>query len=108
MNGSFDVHEVFRIVSSEGLRIELTAAGAPVVKGGQPSPALREQLQAHRDEIIAIMKDQDIGSDDPGFALPRRYVVPAGCLARLACPRLGPCSQSLMRESCDHADREAA
>lgn len=107
MTGSSDVHEAFRVLYLEGLLIALTAGGAPVVRGGAPSPALREQLPAHREQIVAILRDQGIGANDPGFAIPRRYVVPAGCLARLACPRLGPCSQALMRHSCDHADREA-
>lgn len=108
MTGSSEVGAVFRLLYLEGLLIALTAAGAPVVKGGAPSPALRDQLQTHRDEIIAKVTEQGIGAHDPGFAIPRRYVVPAGCLARLACPRLGPCSQSLMGQRCDHAESEAA
>lgn len=104
MNGSSDVRAVFRLLYLEGLRIGLTAAGAPVVKGGQPSPALRERLQTHREQIIANVTEQGIGMDD------RRYVVPAGCIAERACARLGWCGQALTRRTCDHSapDREAA
>lgn len=108
MTGNSDVRDVLRLLYLEGLRIETAATGAPVVKGGTPSPDLQDRLKAGKEHVIAVLTDQAIGSDDPGFALPRRYVVPPGCIAERACARLGWCGEALTRRSCDHARQEAA
>lgn len=108
MNGNSDVFAVLRMLYLEGLRIDLTASGSPVVKGGQPSEALREILHRHRDEILAVLQEQSIGTyDDSGIPALRRYVTPPDCLATRACSRLGWCSQSLMQHACNHAATES-
>jgi hypothetical protein len=71
---------------------------------GHPVPdELLAELKARKPDVLAVLTTQRLGELDTGFvsAVPRRYVVPASCLAPRACHRLGPCSRWLMRRPCN-------
>ncbi len=71
---------------------------------GHPVPdELLAELKARKPDVLAELTTQRLGTLDTGFvsAVPRRYVVPASCLASRACSRLGPCSRWLMRHPCN-------
>ncbi len=108
MTGHSDPFDILRRVYLEGLRIDLVDGATPVVRGGAPSVELKADLSAHRQPIVEHLTRQRIGERDDGYAIPvpRRYVVPAGCLAERACARLGWCGDALMRKACDHAERD--
>ncbi len=71
---------------------------------GHPVPdELLAELKARKPDVLAELTTQRLGTLDADFAsaVPRRYVVPPGCLAQRACHRLGPCSRWLMRRTCN-------
>ncbi len=78
---------------------------------GHPVPdELLAELNARKPDVLVLMQEQRLGTLDTGFvsAVPRRYVVPASCLAPRACHRLGPCSRWLMRRPCNVFARSRA
>lgn len=77
---------------------------------GQTVPDdLLAELKINKAGIIALMKEQGIGTNDDGYlsGAPRRYVVPGACLGQRTCTRLGPCSRFLMRGPCTPVEQAA-
>lgn len=94
--------DLLRRLYVHGAHVDLVDDGIRV--SGHPVPDdLLAELRAHRDDVLALMRDHRLGELDDGFdsTVPRRYVSPPSCLAHRACARLGPCSRFLMRRPCD-------
>ncbi len=66
-----------------------------------PPAAILTELRRHRGEIVAALTEQRIGERD-GYAsaLPRRFLVPPGCIAAGACHRLGQCDRYAAGQPC--------
>ena len=107
---SVDPLELTRRLYVAGVTLELIGDGT-IRLSGQPVPdALLGDLKAHKPAVLALMTAQRLGDGDDGFAssVPRRYVVPADCLADRACARLGPCGHYLTRRPCGTSERTDA
>lgn len=102
---SADTLELIRLIYVSGALVAVTPTGTLKLSGDPVPPGLLEEVKAAKEDVLAVLTAQGFSTgDDGGYkATARRYVVPAGCLASRACARLGPCSQFLMRTSCDHS-----
>jgi len=83
-------------------RVYVSGATVAIVNGdqlqlrGRPLPDdLKAALKANRADVLAILREQDIGSVHGNYVY--RYAAPC---AIKACRHLGPCSQFLMGHGC--------
>jgi hypothetical protein len=99
--------ELLRRLYVAGVDVELNDAGGVRLSGQQPPAELIDTLKTCRDDVVSLLKAQDIGSAVDGLesTVPRRYVTPPECLAPRTCARLGPCSRFLTCHPCDRAAR---
>jgi hypothetical protein len=104
---SMDTLELVRRLLVAGVAVDLTDHGTIRLSGHPIPDDLLAELKAHKAAVLELMTTQRLGEVDDGFAsaVPRRFVVPATCMARRACARLGPCSHFLTRQSCNPAER---
>lgn len=100
-----DAHDLLRRLYTNGSEVALDGDGIHLT--GHPVPDdLLAELKARKPDVLAELKAHRLGTTDADFAsaFPRRYVVPASCVAQRACQRLGPCSRWLMRRSCSSVE----
>jgi hypothetical protein len=104
---SMDTLELLRRLYVAGVMVGLSPEGTIRLSGHQPPADLMAELKAHRADVLATLRAQGLGTNADGYPspLPRRYAVPAGCLAHRTCARLGPCSHFLTRRACNPAAR---
>lgn len=102
---SADTLDLIRRLYVSGALVAITPTGTLKLSGDPVPPGLLEEVKAAREDVLAVLTAQGFSTgDDGGYnATARRYVVPSTCLVSRACARLGPCSQFLMRTSCDHS-----
>jgi hypothetical protein len=93
--------ELFRILHAAGVTVTPAPDGM-IDATGPLTDALRQVIQSHKARIRLALEAQGIGElDDPPWTDPRRYVIPASCIAPMACYRLGPCGPPATLGRCD-------
>jgi hypothetical protein len=93
--------ELFRILYAAGVTVTPAPDGM-IDATGPLTDALRHLIQTNKDTIQHALVEQKVGDqDDLPWTDPRRYVIPASCIAPMACHRLGPCGPPATLTRCD-------
>ena len=80
-------------VAAEGDRLR--------VRGPKSAGDVAARLLADKAAVLAALADEEWQPQVRAAYSPERHPTPAGCFARLACSRLGPCERHARGEPCE-------
>jgi hypothetical protein len=100
--------DLYRTLYAAGVTVTPAPDGR-IEATGPLTPSTRHLIQTHKETIRHGLEKQGIGDrDSPPWTDPRRYAIPATCVAPMACHRLGPCGPPATLGRCNRSLHSAA